>query len=356
MAEHDIAVTGATALVGEELHPVEEAVVLIAGTRIESISPAGGRDLGGAARIDGRGLTLVPGFIDAHVHVGFYDPRRILSGGVTTVRDLAWPPELIWPLVRASRSPSFDGPTIVAAGPMITVPGGYPTRARWAPEGTGRPVSSAAEARAAVEEVAGAGAVIVKVALNPPAGPTLDRPLLDAIVERAHELGLKVTAHLHGLDELDKALDSGVDELAHMLMSAERIPREVIDRMVDQDMAVVPTLSIRSGRDRGIAIDNLSRFHSAGGRIVYGTDLVNAGPRPGIDRREVRAMSRAGMAPLEIIRAATVASAGRLGLDDIGVLRSGFRADLVGVGGDPIANAGDLTDVRLVIRQGVRIL
>jgi imidazolonepropionase-like amidohydrolase len=348
MAEHDIAVTGATVLVEEDLHPLEDAVVLIAGTRIESISPAGGRDLGRAARIDGHGLTLVPGFIDAHVHIGFYDPRRILSGGVTTVRDLAWPPELIWPLVRASRSPRFDGPTIVAAGPMITVPGGYPTRAGWAPTGTGRPVSSAGEARAAVEEVAGAGAAIVKVALNPAAGPTLDPSLLAAILERAHDLC--------GLDELDKALDAGLDELAHMLMSAERIPDEVIDRMVDQDMAVVPTLSIRSGRDRRIAIDNLSRFRSAGGMIVYGTDLGNAGPRPGIDRREVRAMSKAGMVPLEIIRAATVASAGWLGLDDVGVLTSGFRADIVGFGGEPTANAEDLTDVRLVIRQGVRIL
>jgi imidazolonepropionase-like amidohydrolase len=356
MAEHDIAVTGPTVLVGEDLHPLEDAVVLIAGTRIESISPAGGRDVGEAARIDGQGLTLVPGFIDAHVHIGFYEPRRVLSGGVTTVRDLAWPPELIWPLVRASRSPSFDGPTIVAAGPMITVPGGYPTRAGWAPTGTGRPVSSAGEARAAVEEVAGKGAVIVKVALNPEAGPTLDRSLLTAIVERAHERGLKVTAHLYGLDELDKALDAGVDELAHMLMSAERIPDEAIDRMVDQEMAVVPTLSIRSGRDRRIAIDNLGRFHSAGGRIVYGTDLGNAGPRPGIDRREVRAMSRAGMAPLEIIRAATVASAGWLGLDDVGVLASGFRADIVGLGGKPAANADDLTDVRLVIRRGMRVL
>jgi imidazolonepropionase-like amidohydrolase len=356
MAEHDVAVTGATVLVGEDLDPLDDAVVLIAGTRIESITLAGGRDLGGAARIDGRGLTLAPGFIDAHVHVGFYWPRRILSGGVTTVRDLAWPPELIWPLVRASRSPSFDGPTVVAAGPMITVPGGYPTRARWAPRGTGRPVSSAGEASAAVEEVAGAGAAIVKVALNPAAGPTLDRSLLAAIVERAHERGLKVTAHLHGLDELDKALDAGVDELAHMLMSAERIPDEVMHRMVDQGMAVVPTLSIRSGRDRRIAIDNLSRFHSAGGRIVYGTDLGNAGPRPGIDRGEVRAMSEAGMAPLEIIRAATVGSAAWLGLDDAGVLSSGFRADIVGFGGEPTANADDLTGVRLVIRQGVRIL
>ncbi len=355
MVERNIAVTGATVLVGEDLDPLEDGAVIIAGTRIESISPAGGLSLEGAARIDGHGLTLMPGFIDAHVHIGFHDPRRILRGGVTTVRDLAWPPELIWPLVRTSRSPRFDGPTIVAAGPMITVPGGYPTRAPWAPKGTGLPVGSVGEAQAAVEEVAGAGAVIVKVALNPDAGPTLDRSLLAAIVERAHERRLKVTAHLHGLDELDKALDAGLDELAHMVMSAERIPGEVIDRMVDQGMAVVPTLSIRSGRDRRIAIDNLSRFRSAGGRIVYGTDLGNAGPRPGIDRREVRAMSKAGMAPLEIIRAATIASAGWLGLDDVGVLTAGFRADIVGVGGDPTANARDLTKVGLVIRQGVQI-
>jgi imidazolonepropionase-like amidohydrolase len=356
MIQRDIAMTGATVLAGEELNRRADTVVLIAGSTIQSIQQAGEPIPEGTERIDAAGLTLMPGFIDAHVHVGFYDPARIVRGGVTTVRDLAWPPKLIWPLVEASRSPSFEGPSIIAAGPMITVPDGYPTRAGWAPRGTGRPVSSVREARTAVDDVAGAGAAIVKVALNPAAGPTLEAPLLAAIVERAHEHRLKVTAHLYGLAELDKALNAGVDELAHMLMSTERIPDEVIDRMVDQEMAVVPTLSIRSGRDRRLAIDNLKRFHSAGGTIVYGTDLGNTGPRPGIDRREVRAMNEAGIAPLEIIRSATIASARRLELENVGVLAPGYQADIVGVQGDPIEKAGDATRVRLVIRQGVRKL
>ncbi|MFM8943732.1 MAG: hypothetical protein ACKOI0_00465 [Actinomycetota bacterium] len=81
---------------------------------------------------------LMPGIADRHVHVGLADPGAILAGGVTAVRDLAWPAADIFPLAEVSESASFVGPLIRAAGPMLTAPGGYPTRATWAPPGTGR--------------------------------------------------------------------------------------------------------------------------------------------------------------------------------------------------------------------------
>src|SRR4029453_19391306 len=80
---------------------------------------------------------LMPGAADRHVHIGLADPGAVLLGGGTAVRDLAWPPAVIFPLAGGSELPTFNGPLIRAAGPMITAPGGYPTAERWAPPGTG---------------------------------------------------------------------------------------------------------------------------------------------------------------------------------------------------------------------------
>ena len=347
-----LALQGGTLLVGSELRPLRDGVVVIEQGRIAAIGPAGEVPIpADARRVDTRGLTLLPGFIDAHVHIGFYPPMDVVAGGVTTVRDLAWPPELIFPLVESSASADFEGPTILAAGPMITVPGGYPEAAGWAPPGTGAPVTSADEAQEEVARAHDRGASVIKVALNPPAGPTMSLELLEAVVAAAHERGLKVTAHIYGLEELHKAIAAGVDELAHMLMSPEAIPDQTLQQMVDQDMAVVPTLSVRYGPDRRGAIENLRRFIALGGRVVYGTDLGNAGPAPGIDRREIEGMAKAGMGPVDIIRSATVDSASWLGLDDVGVLDTGRGADIVGVRGE-LGDVRAFSRVELVLRRG----
>lgn len=349
------AIVGATVLAGRDLVPIPDGVVVITDNSISAVGSAENVTVpDGAGVIDGRGRTVIPGFIDAHVHIGFYEPSDVLRGGVTTVRDLAWPPERIAPLAEASRADDFAGPTILAAGPMLTAPGGYPMRAAWAPPGTGLEVASPGAARAAVARVVEMGGVIVKVALNPPVGPVLDLDTLRAIVGAAHGHGLKVTGHVHGLAELDKALDAGMDELAHMLMSNESIPRATIDRMVTTGMVVVPTLSVFTGIAAATAIANLAAFRAAGGRIVYGTDLGNAGPRPGIDPTEVAAMAAAGMTGLDIIRAATIDAAGCLGLDLTASIEAGYDADIVIVNGDPSAEPQVLSEVVAVWRRGVR--
>ena len=71
---------------------------------------------------------LMPAVADRHVHIELSDPAAVLRGGVTAVRDLAWPPERIFPLADASEMPSYNGPLIRAAGPMLTGHGGYPTK------------------------------------------------------------------------------------------------------------------------------------------------------------------------------------------------------------------------------------
>lgn len=346
-------IVGATALVGTELAATEDTTVVMEDGTIRAIGIGTDIEIPDAAEpMDARGCTLIPGFIDSHVHIGFYEPHEVLRGGVTTVRDLAWPPERIEPLVRASRADTFAGPTILAAGPMLTAPGGYPTQAAWAPSGTGLEVSGPDDAEQAVASVA--GAVIVKVALNPPAGPVLSLDTLTAIVNAAHARGLKVTGHVHGLAELDKALAAGMDELAHMLTSTDRIPEATIRRMADAGMVVVPTLAIFSDAALQTAIANLSAFREAEGRIVYGTDLGNEGPRPGIDRNEVQGMARAGMSVRDIIRSATVDAAAWLGLPTTGAIEVGRAADLVLIEGDPLRLSEALTEIKAVWRRGVR--
>jgi imidazolonepropionase-like amidohydrolase len=340
-----------TLLSGPQLDPVSGATVTFDGSRIAAVgAPPDDADV-----VDLPGTTLLPGFIDAHVHIALSDPAAVVKAGVTTARDLAWSPGQIWPLVERSQDELFEGPRLMAAGQMLTVEGGYPTKAGWAPLQTGRVVSGPDDAAQAVQEQVDAGACDVKVALNEAVGPTLGTDDLRAIVGAAHGLGLKVTGHVTGLGQLDKALDAGLDELAHMLMSNERIPESTIGRMVDQGMVVVPTLSCRFGSDQDSAVDNLKAFLRAGGRVVYGTDLGNEGPVPGIDPREVAAMARAGMSGNQIIASATVQSARWLGLPDTGVIAPGARADLVAVVGDPLADPARLTNIAGVWRGGRRI-
>jgi imidazolonepropionase-like amidohydrolase len=350
------AIHGATALMGPELRPVAGAVILIEGDEITAAGRGGEVTIPSEAEIvDGRGLTILPGFIDAHVHIAIADPSELVSNGVTTARDLAWVPDEIWPLVRRSRADDFNGPLLIAAGQMLTAEGGYPTRASWAARGTGRVVSAPHDAASAVDEQVDNGAAIIKVALNRAAGPTLHPDTLQAIVDAAHDRGLRVTGHVTGMDELRKALDAGVDELAHVPMSSERIPDRMIENMVERQMTVVPTLSIRFGRDQEIAIDNLRRFMTSGGRVVYGTDLGNEGPMPGIDAREIEAMRRAGMSERRIIASATVDAARYMSLDDTGVLAPGRDADIIAVRGDPLTDIRALTDVQMVWRDGRRL-
>jgi imidazolonepropionase-like amidohydrolase len=352
---NEITVIARAALIGEQLEPITPARVEISGDKIVSISetPGSPRD---ARILDAGDVMLVPGFVDSHVHIGFHQPRDVLQRGVTTVRDLGWPLDEAFDIAQRSRARTWDGPTVHAVGPIITCPGGYPTRAGWAPEGTGLVVTSVESARDAVVQVVSRGAPQVKIALETAAGPVLGDDELYAIVEAAHSAGKAVTSHTRGVDQLERALDARVDELAHTLFTRRPIPDRLIQRMVAAGMAVVPTLSIFHGLSRRVAIETTRRFFTAGGTILYGTDLGNSGPQPGIDRREVRAMAAAGMSARDIIAAATVVPRRRLGLSSIGSLEPGADADIVGLGGDPGSRPEDLTDVRFVMRRGVRVV
>jgi imidazolonepropionase-like amidohydrolase len=293
-----------------------------------------------------RGQTLLPGFIDCHVHAELHNPAESLQGGITTMRDLGWQPERIFGRARQCRG---SGPWIIAAGGMLCARGGYPSRAGWAPAGTAIQVSSVAEAQSQVDAMVALGAGVIKVTLEPGAGPTLSPGILAAITARAHLRGRKVTAHVSTMPEIEKAIAGGVDELAHFAFDDSRVSAQAMQRMIRRKMAVCPTLGINPSPAR---LDNLARFQAQGGTVVYGTDLGNGAVRPGIDVPELEWMHRAGMTRAAVIGSATWTAADWLGLRDRGRIRAGLRADLVVVQGDPLRDLRVLARPRLVFYGG----
>jgi imidazolonepropionase-like amidohydrolase len=290
---------------------------------------------------------LMPAVADRHVHVGLSSPAAILAGGVTAVRDLGWPQAAVAPMVAASGGAGFDGPRIKAVGPMITARGGYPSRAAWAPVGTGVEVVGAAEAaEVAGKAAAAASARAVKVALNADAGPVLRDDELVAVCEAAHQAGAAVTVHAQGRGQPERALGAGADELAHCPWS-ERLTDGVVRAMASR-MRIVSTLDIHShGQETPeltVALDNLRRFAAAGGRIAYGTDLGNGPIPPGIHRGEAARLAAAGLS-VEAI----------LGAMAFGPLTPGAPADLVALRGNPFDDLTELDDVVFVMRGGLRV-
>ena len=287
---------------------------------------------------------LMPGVADRHVHIRLADPGAVLFGGVTAVRDLGWVPEEIFALANASELPSFTGPVIRAAGPMLTAPGGYPTQERWAPAGTGRELAGPEDAAAAVTELANAGAAAIKVSLNAEAGSTPSDAELAAIVEGAHARDLPVTAHVQGRGQAERAVGAGIDEFAHTPWT-ERLS-DLLLASAARTMRIVSTLDIFSFGDvtpeLRTACDNLVRFREAGGTVVYGTDLGNGAIPPGIHLREALLLHEAvRMTPEEVLIAMT---AGSIAVDG--------PADLIVLGSDPLVRLQALGDLRTVVRAG----
>ncbi len=322
--------------------------VLVRDGRIAQVGPAGAVAVPSGVRVvDGTGLVVLPGFVDTHVHLDFYPAAEVLRGGVTTVRDLGWPAGRLAVLrEEAERSPA-SSPRLLAAGQIVTAPGGYPSHAAWAPAGTAREVDGPDQAAAAAADLAAAGASVVKVALDARVGPTLPAETLAAAVRAARRRGLGVTAHVAGRAEVEKALATGVTELAHWPFDGE-LPGDLIRRMAAA-LTVVPTLHIdpTSARRGGVR-----EFLAAGGHVLYGTDLGNQGPPPGVDVVELALLVEAGLSHAGAVAAATSLAARHLGLRGTGRVVPGCAADLLVVEGDPLGDLDALTRTRLVSRAG----
>ena len=227
-----------------------------------------------------------PGIVDAHVHLAFGTVEQMWQRGVVAMRDLGAPPAL---------AASVRSEGVAVAGPLLTAPGGYPSRS-WGADGFAAFVADAEEARRVVRDL---DVDLVKVALEPHGGPVPDAETVAAIVDAAHARGLAVTAHALTERMVERALDAGVDELCHT--PAEPLTPRTVERIADAGIPVVSTIQCLGGA----AAANAKALHEAGVRLVYGTDLGNDGTRPGVDVRELRRLADTGLGMAGALAAAT---------------------------------------------------
>ncbi|MEQ6896494.1 hypothetical protein [Microbacterium sp. KR10-403] len=264
--------------------------------------------LGPRARTCRRALTgqegiALPAFMDHHLHLHLVNEHALPARGIAAALDLGGDPAYF------ARRPKRGIPQVAYAGAFLTVPGGYPTFQPWAPAQIVHMVTSPSAdpgvpggARTSVDEMADAGASVIKVALNSAAGPVFDRGTLDAVIAAAHARALPVVAHVEGDGMTALAVDAGADTIAHVPFT-ERVDDELIARAVEAGQRWISTITINE--DPSIAAENLGRFAAAGGAVLYGTDLGN-GPRgAGLLVEELHALHEAGVAGPALIAALT---------------------------------------------------
>ncbi len=359
----------------------------------------------GARVVDLQDSFVLPGLIDSHVHLtgengpnqrverftktksdlaldGAWYALKTLNAGFTTVADVGAPNESIFALRDAIKAGRIPGPRIIAAGSPISVHGGHGDPGNGMPEElvhAFRPTSVCSgpdDCRRAVREQVRAGADIIKITatggvLSPTAAGLAQQfsdDELKAIVEAAHSMGRKVTAHAHGKDGIDAFLRAGGDSIEHgtyvdadsikLLKSngAYLIPTLMAGDFVVREASRPNTYLLPAQRDKAmiagpLMIDMTRRAYQGGARIAFGTDTgVSA---HGDNAGEFALLLKAGFTPIDAIRAATVWAADHFGLTaQIGSLLPGKQADLIAVKGDPLADVTELTRVRFVMRGG----
>ena len=328
--------------------------IVVRGGRIVALEPEGRwRPPRGAQVIDLKDRTVLPGLIDAHVHLTLAgDPesnaRATLLAGFTTVADLGSAGGAGIRLRNRIAKGEVPGPRIVAGGSWIGERGGVC-------EFGGATIHGAVEARARARADLKAGADLLKVcvtgwpadAVAHPDSVELGAEPLDAVMLAARVARRPVFAHAIGQAGALLAAEHGVQALAHTPV----VDSAGAAALARTRVRVISTLASLGPRPGGAAVVASFRLlRQAGAPIVLGTD---AGVLPhGKNARELAALTEAGLSPAEALRAATSDAAALLGARDVGELKVGAVGDLVVVEGDPLEDIHVLERPELVVLGG----
>lgn len=377
------------------------STVIVAGGRIARIEN-GFVAPQGATIVDQRSRTVMPGLIDAHVHltgdpgtpywreaidsnelatvIGVKNALLTARAGFTTVRDLGAPGLSSFALRDAIRDGIVPGPRIVASGSALSIVGGHGDVSGFRPEvnaalDPGGTCTGPDECARRVREWAKRGSDVIKITATGGVLSQQGRGLeghfdpaeIRAITSTAHRLGLKVAAHAHGARGIEDAARAGVDSIDHGTFA----DTAALQAIKANGGWFVPTLMAFTGvRDRlgkniftpvveakgceALAVWGraLAAAHRAGVKIAFGTD---AGVfEHGRNGEEAELMVRlGGMSPRQVLISATTGAADLLGIaNEVGTLESGKSADLIAVEGDPLSDATALTRVGYVMARG----
>lgn len=304
-----------------------------------------GTDPTGAADMDGHGAILLPGLIDAHVHLsGDESLDQLASHGVTTALDMAtWPREELDPL--RNRPGTTD---IRSAGTPIIGPGGVHAQLPGLAERA--VIRSVAEAETLVAARAAAGSDYIKLMLEAPGDGGPDAATAKAVVAAATARNMRTVVHAASLAAYALALDVGADIITHVPMDGQ-VPATDVRRMAAEGRVVAPTLTMMQGfaKSQGVlgfadCLATVAALHSAGVPVLASTD---ANSTPGSPcqpphgeslHRELELLVTAGLSTTAALQAATSVPAEHFGLTDRGAVAPGKRADLVLIDGDPLAD------------------
>jgi len=351
-----------------------------------------------ARHIDLKGMTLLPGLIDMHVHLDA-DPlysgynalqfgdrfwsvlmvphaEKTLNAGFTTVRNVGADAWNDVGLMQAIDEGKIKGPRIVPATYSFGATGGHCDSTFFPPsmdEKSPYNADSPEEGRKRVRELRKYGAQVIKICATggvfshntEPGQQQLSLEEMKAIVDEAHMWGLKVAAHAHGTSGIKDAIRAGVDTIEHAsLIDDEGIAlAKKYGAWLSMDIYNTDYTQAE-GKKNGVLEDNMrkdreiaelqrqgfKRAHAAGVKMVFGTD---AGIYPhGDNALQFATMVRYGMTPTEAIQAATINASEALARKDVGIIEKDRWADIIAVNGDPTVDVTLLQTVNFVMKGG----
>jgi len=354
----------------------------------------------GAQEIAGEGRTLMPGLMDAHIHLPIFPTtgasealQQSLAFGVTTSILMGAAPNQFVARIKGLEETDSPGiSAIVNAGIYATAPGGHPTQG-----GLSIPTLTApGEADAFVAARLAEGSDLLKIIVDDlswmgPKVPTLDNATVAALVTAAHARGRIAVAHIGDERSARAAVAAGVDGLAHLFVGSTGSP-DFGQFAAQHRVFVIPTLSVlyaTCGRPDGpgflteaetmkqvtprfrsmleipsrpsdirceAAPQAVRQLVAAGVPLLAGTDAPAPGTTYGASlHKELEHLVAAGMTPTAALVAATSATAMAFRMTDRGRIRAGMRADVVLVDGDPSQRIRDTRNIVAVWKRGVRV-